>query len=524
MLSSFKISFKLKNTYRVNTIIHSLKQIPVIKKMLPQGLYSNDGLKILGNIISGFMEFGSIFLGKLLYVAFMIFALIDMYKLNNANLFLNIIFFLTIAGALLNTYMFNPTTDKYYAMIIMRMDAKKYTLSNFIYMMLKVFIGFLPFILIFGLMAKVNALVLLIIPIFIVSSKVIFNALCIYKYEKKGVITDENHPVKLIWGLIGILIACAYGLPAIGVSLNTLIFSILAIIIIVISIFAWKYLFKYNHYYEIYRIILSETNMKVASYDTKDITKESMKKTIDDKHIITSNKKGYAYFNDLFVKRHNKILWLAAKKIAAIAGMIFIVAIIVTLVSEDVRGIVNEKLIYIVPVLTFWMYIFNTGQKIAQVMFMNCDVAMLTYGFYRQPKVVLSLFKERVKSIIAINLLPSFVISIGMTALLFASGGTTNFMNYILLFFSINAMSVFFSIHHLVLYYLLQPYTANSDLKSMTYQIANFITYMGCYVLLQANIPIMIFGAVVVAFSIIYAIVSLLLVYKKAPQTFKIRI
>ena len=54
---------------------------------------------------------------------------------------LNILFFLTIAGAISNNTMFDPTKDKYYAMILMRMDARKYTLTNYLYNMFKILLG-----------------------------------------------------------------------------------------------------------------------------------------------------------------------------------------------------------------------------------------------------------------------------------------------------------------------------------------------------------------------------------------------
>ena len=46
MNKTFKIAFSLKNTYRVNTILYSLKQIPLIKRILPQELYCDPDLKI----------------------------------------------------------------------------------------------------------------------------------------------------------------------------------------------------------------------------------------------------------------------------------------------------------------------------------------------------------------------------------------------------------------------------------------------------------------------------------------------
>ena len=45
MIKSFITSFKLKNTYKVNSIIYSIKQLPIIKKILPNKLYQNKALK-----------------------------------------------------------------------------------------------------------------------------------------------------------------------------------------------------------------------------------------------------------------------------------------------------------------------------------------------------------------------------------------------------------------------------------------------------------------------------------------------
>ena len=55
MLKTFITSFKLQNTYRTNSIIYSIKQLPIIRKILPNSLYKNRGLKIFANIISIFM-------------------------------------------------------------------------------------------------------------------------------------------------------------------------------------------------------------------------------------------------------------------------------------------------------------------------------------------------------------------------------------------------------------------------------------------------------------------------------------
>ena len=82
---------------------------------------------------------------------------------------------------------------------------------------------------------------------------------------------------------------------------------------------------------------------------------------------------------------------------------------------------------------------------------MNCDHSLLTYSFYKQPRYILKLFQIRLREIVKINLLPALVIGAGLSILLYCSGGTEDPINYGILFVSILCMSVFFSVHYLVL-------------------------------------------------------------------------
>ena len=523
MIDTFIKSFKLRNAYKVNTVIYSVKQLPIIKKILPNSLYQNKALKVIGTICSIIAEISSIFLGKFIYIITMIYGIMSLYENHGPDTFVNILFFLTIIGAFFNTYMFNPTRDKYYAMFIMRMNAKKYTLSNYMYSILKVIIGFMPFTLTFGIIANVNITICILIPFFIASSKIIVGAYSLYKYKKQKIVINENKPIKNIWILAIICLCLAYGLPLIGIAINQQIFIIISIITIIIAIYSCKYIWNFNQYKELYKEILTTGNIN-PTVNTQEITKETVLKQIDIQNGITSNKKGYAYFNDLFIKRHSKILMKSVKKLSAVLLVILAGVILVTNLNQDIKSKINELLMTSLPYFVFIMYLINRGQTVTQAMFMNCDHSMLTYAFYRKPSAILGVFKERIKSVVLINLIPALVIGIGLALILYLTGGTENNYNYLIIFISIIAMSIFFSIHHLVLYYLLQPYNVNSETKSSTYSIANIVTYIICYYMLRLQLPTTYFGIATILFAISYCIVSLVLAYKMAPKTFKLRI
>ena len=184
----------------------------------------------------------------------------------------------------------------------------------------------------------------------------------------------------------------------------------------------------------------------------------------------------------------------------------------------------NRITLVYLPYFVFIMYLINRSSSVTQAMFMNCDHSMLTYRIYRTPKVILGIFKERLKTLIIINLLPAILIGVGLAILLYISGGTDNPINYVVIIVSILAMSIFFSVHYLVMYYLLQPYNASTEMKSSTYKVVQALTYFVCYLFIGVKMPTLYFWQAMIIFCVLYSLISLILAYKYAPKTFKLRV
>ena len=89
---------------------------------------------------------------------------------------------------------------------------------------------------------------------------------------------------------------------------------------------------------------------------------------------------------------------------------------------------------------------------------------------------------------------------------------------------SVLCMSVFFSVHYLMLYYLLQPYTVGAELKSGTYRIVMTVTYLVCYFMMRVQMPTFVFGLMTIIFCVAYSIIACILVYRLAPKTFRLRL
>ena len=145
-------SFKLNNAYSTNSFIYNIKKIPLIGKYIPTDLYGNENIIGLINILVGIFKIIKPFIGKIIYVGLMIYIPVISYK--DPNSFLNVFVFLTIVGGFCNTDMFNPNRSKYYSIILMRMNSKKYAISNFIWFLVKTLISFYPAIVVFGILSN----------------------------------------------------------------------------------------------------------------------------------------------------------------------------------------------------------------------------------------------------------------------------------------------------------------------------------------------------------------------------------
>lgn len=523
MLDSFLISFRLKITYRVNGFLYSLKCVPLVGKLLPDRLYCVRGLKIFAGILAGLWELVSLFLGKILYLWLMILLPAGLYKGDQREIFLHIFAILSVIGMYANTYMFDPSNDKYYAMFLLRMDARKYTVSNYIYTILRQLTGYLPTLIAAGLQAGLAVWESLLFLPLILGGKLAVAAWDLRHYEKTGDAANENSLSKAEWILMGVLLAAAYGLPALGITLPAGFVWAAAAVVFAAGLAGIKKIRDFRYYREMYQQILAGKRYQMDSVTTTKIVADQDKKYISAEQGITSSKKGFEYFHDLFVKRHRRALWKSTWRMTAFAAAVWAACTALALAFSEVGEGINRFLMFSLPYFVFILYGINRGSLTTRIMFMNCDHMMLTYPFYRKPENILKLFRIRLRECIRLNLPPALVIGVGIALLLYLTGGTENPANYGILLVSILAMSVFFSVHNLVCYYLLQPYNAALEVKSKTSALVSWVTYLICFACMRIHLPTFGFGLLTICFAVLYCIGACALVYKKGAETFRLR-
>lgn len=513
-------SLEIDIVYAVNSLIYSLRNLPILKDLLTDDAYDSKVLKIVIGIIGIILSTSRAILFKAFYY-FVIYSICKTMCQNNyVNATIHLYFLLTILGMFINNKLLNTSKKKYFSIILFNMDATKFYKANIFW---NTIVNFTLNSICLFILAKFLSLQL-IYPItlllFTTFIRFIGESLNIMFYKKYDYMWYSN--TTLYFTILLIILGLSL-LPIINVTIPFKIIELVTIFTIIIGTLSLIYLFNIKDYKLMYKRLNNKVNV-MDSDNEKAYLKQAMvevkKKDIELDFKKIKGKKGFDLFNTIFFERHKEILLRSAKKYALIIGIIYIILIFICYTNniylKQISNFLNNRL----AIFVFVMYFVNRGAIITQAMFFNCDHAMLSYNFYREPKTLLGLFKKRLITVIKVNLLPAITIDIGNAIILGLNN--TSILTIMCMIIFIICLSIFFSTHYLVIYYLLQPYNKNMEMRKISYSITTLLTYIVCYQMFSLVLNINILSIFGIMFSCLYIIISLVLVYKIAPQTFKL--
>ncbi len=523
----FRLLFKtldIENTYTINSFIYILSKLPILKDLITNDIYKSKIIKgFIGVFVRLFILARAIFL-KFMYYFLIFFITYKMFFSTMVSSFLHIYFVLTILGMFINNKLLNTNKKKYFSLLLFNMDATEYFRANIFYNIITNTILNTACITIFVyyFLACPTYLHCIMLIIFTLCARLIGEMMNIMFYRKYHYIWYTNN--SLYFTVLVICIGSCF-LPFLKLFIPLKAMYIITLLSTIMGMISLVYLLKIKDYRLIYKKLNMVTNA-MDSKNEKDYLRQAMVDVREKDKIINNkkikNKHGYDMFNTIFFERHKEILVRSARKYAFISFIVY--GILSVLIIKDINY--NQKIRYFLQNQLSWfviiMFFINRGAIITQAMFFNCDHAMLQYNFYREPKTIVSLFKKRLITIAKVNLLPAFVIGIGNVVLLVLSS-EYSWMIYITTFLYIILLSIFFSIHYLVLYYLLQPFNKNLEVKRASYSFATLITYMISYWLTNIVIHSLTLTIIVIIFVILYTIIALYLVKKVSPKTFKLK-
>ena len=233
-----------------------------------------------------------------------------------------------------------------------------------------------------------------------------------------------------------------------------------------------------------------------------------------------SHLSGMTYLNALLFDRYKKVLYKKVRN--------WVLSLVVILVAlEALRyylgpfELTDAILLRFLPFSFMIMYIASSGKVVAQMVFVNCDISMLHYPFYREAKTIIAGFNYRFWQICKLNLI--FACSLFLTIMVlgrFAFSMETILLTALLLI----SLTALFSFHDLFIYYILQPFTKDMEVINPVYKFLSGALYWVAYLNIKLDLGSHLYILLISLAMIAYVSIGYWILLKKAPQTFRLKL
>ncbi|MEK3920873.1 MULTISPECIES: hypothetical protein [unclassified Paenibacillus] len=230
-------------------------------------------------------------------------------------------------------------------------------------------------------------------------------------------------------------------------------------------------------------------------------------------------KKGYEQLHEIFVTRHTTLLRAPFhRRLLAIMIMGILLPLLVLIFKDHLS---LNSIDRFSPFIIMVMLNLTVGSQICKALFCHCDKPLMRYPFYRQHAK--KHFLLRFRSILSINLkLGSCLAAVLSVSILVLTGGED--ISLLLPIWVITiALAVFFSIHHLLLYYVIQPYTTEFETNSPLFSFVNGLISLSFIVAMFLGPTLWGLTAVIMVLTLAYLSSAVLLVTKYAQNHFRVK-
>lgn len=544
MVKTLKYIIQMKTTLWINSFIFYYQKLWIIGKWMPDSMYSEYDVKKVFSIVALILNQLILFSGKFIYLLCFIGFPLILYGADSNSfvdlfpLMVHILFFVNcLLGSLGDSQIFTVTRDKITCIKYLHMNSRTYIQGFLLFKYVPMFLYFFPCLIIAAKLTGQSSLYGIFIWLMLVSFRMMGEALQLFVFDRTGKVLSRN--IFWSWLIMVLGIGGAYLPMLFGGNLPFLFgrFLMNPICIVIYTVLGaaslWYISIGYQSYDKKYhRSIdvnyLLSTMLKSSSGTTSASFREVEMKESDIEESVSTRKifadfKGYSYINAIFFARHRRQLIKPIIYRIVSAGLIFAAAIIYLLINREGAVSLSQNLTVLLPYFIYIMYFMTVADKASRAMFYNCDKDMLRYAYYREPATVLKNFKIRLIRVSIYDLIIAGAVCLFSVTFSLICGTSLFSMDLLLFCITLLLLSVLFTTHHLCLYYIFQPYSESLQVKNPFFSMINIGMYVICFLCLQIKTGGLMFTVGTLLFTVLYIAVALILVYFKAPGSFRVK-
>jgi len=473
------IMCKITTTMQINSFISLLRKVPLLESLVPVSLYSKSGLKLLfalgGFIKSLFLPFigGTI---RCLFLISWLPAWLGI-AVSKEEMLLLCILVHSFAPSLQSCGIFRAREADYVFLNHFMMDPTEYYHFKIGKEALEEAVSILP-VLIYLLQDAWFVAVAMMADVFCTLAGA---CLYLFMYDKLRNMVKRSVRNVISYGVMAaVYIGMKFGVFD-GIVFSKPLCTGLFITLLLASVPCCLRLLRYRDFKRIAVQFANKEAMIVVSVNTG---MEEGKDALagfswqENKNFYENNKKLSAakYLNKAFFERFRGVFSSQRKQIFIVS--ILLGVLIGYLIRSGVLGITNETILSYTPVL---IVIVNSmmlfGQRFTMLCFRFVDMPLLVHQACEKEYL-----KESIRCRYAFLVKHSLVSLAGLTVfsglVLLISGIRISFETVILLLVSMELFMLIQELYHLLIYYWIQPYTADVSVKSPVFNVLSIVEGM----------------------------------------------
>ncbi|MFM1581528.1 hypothetical protein ABGF48_04925 [Helcococcus bovis] len=528
-----------------NFIIYYLQRIPLIGKLFKNKAYNISVADDLLFFISTIWHFIKKIFSKLLFYGIIFGINLKMLKdilndfgknngyknlenLQNGDILFYLISFSLFLGVFAYiSHFYENTKENYLYIKQMKMNPREYHLSLFFYDAI-IFISTFTIsnrilFLIFGI--NIDALRILYFVIFGYSLRYLAAVIFLkFNFKSKTFLKNLNIVSWICAAIIFIgslaIIFFIKKLIDFGV-LYDVKFGIIGILIFVISTYLAlkrdnieEVSYRFLNYKELSEVNVKEINKKQYSLSEKKLSK-------DEKDF--SKYSGIEYINKIFFHR---TLGAINKKLLIQGIVKSVILIVIAVVAYFSSGNNDKELVENVPkyyplVIFASGYLLFNADFFIKYCFANMDYSLLKYSYYRRKDFLIKSVKIRMIQLLKLQSVVFLVLIASITSV--AISFKFSLYNLILCYIYAIVSLLFFTLHYLFAYYIIQPFNKDIEAKNPLYSMLTWLIYMISYISIFFGSANKYVSWGLLVFCIIYVILGFVGIKYLAVKRFKLK-
>ncbi|WP_339255347.1 hypothetical protein MKZ12_15795 [Paenibacillus sp. FSL R5-0713] len=539
MFSTISRMRQLQIITLVNRLIYFMQRIPVVGRLISEQTYAAFRTKRILGAIAVILMFVAGLLESLLYIGGMlalpIFLWTEGYNTTERfALLLHMYFCISgVMAGMTSAKVLESNKLKYTAVRLMRIVPTKFMRAGLFYRYTTFFlyqgIAFSLVSWFFDFSISHALLIVGVMTIWRVMSEVIHLAI----FRWKGTILIQK---TWIMGLVMILTLTAAYLPLTSLSIplgGAVILDQrwLVTLILLSGTVAGYILLKHTDYTAAVRAVTNQadpllnTEIMMANLQQKMVQSKDHEHSSDSSAYLhdrlqpSLDKRGYEQIHNLLFTRHDHLVHLPfRRRLTAIMIIGLLLSFLALIFRDHVSLNTVERF---TPILIMAMLSLTIGREVCKGLFYHCDMQLMRYSFYR--KHAKQHFRLRFRSVLSLNLkLGACLAAVLSISILVLSEGK-DISTLLAIWFMTMTLSIFFSVHHLLVYYVFQPYTTELDTNNPLFTLVNSLISLGFVITMFLGPTLWVLTVVLIVLTVGYLFSAVPVVSKYAQNNFRVK-